>query len=136
MRADEELLIPTRIYVKPIMDIIEQEIINVDGLAHITGGSFTKLSRLSKKVRFNLNQLPNAEGIFKQIQVDGHVETKEMYRTFNMGIGFCVIIPKDSVDPIITIVEKNKMKCMQIGIVDKRGKGEVIAQLDGRNIKL
>ena len=132
----EELLIPTRIYVKPIMEIIGEEIIDVDGLAHITGGSFTKLSRLSKKVRFNLNQLPNAEGICKQIQVDGHVKTKEMYRTFNMGIGFCVIIPKDSVDPIITIVEKNKMKCMQIGIVDKRGKGEVIAQLDGRNIKL
>src|ERR687897_2356964 len=130
----EELLVPTRIYVKPIMEILEGEIIDVDGFAHITGGSFTKLSRLSKKVRFNLNQLPNAEGIFKQIQVDGHVKTKEMYRTFNMGIGFCLIIPKDSVDPIMTIVEKNRMKCMQIGIVDQRGKGEVIAQLDGRNI--
>ena len=132
----EELLVPTRIYVKPIMEIIEEEKIDVDGLAHITGGSFTKLSRLSKKVRFNLNQLPNVEGIFKQIQVDGHVKTKEMYRTFNMGIGFCLIIPKESVDPIMTIVEKNRMKCMQIGIVDKRGKGEVIAQLEGRNIRL
>jgi phosphoribosylformylglycinamidine cyclo-ligase len=132
----EELLVPTRIYVKPIMEILEGEIIDVDGFAHITGGSFTKLSRLSKKVRFNLSQLPNAQGIFKQIQVDGHVKTKEMYKTFNMGIGFCIIIPKNSVDQIMAIVEKHRMKCMQIGIVDQRGKGEVIAQLDGRNVEL
>jgi phosphoribosylformylglycinamidine cyclo-ligase len=132
----EELLVPTRIYVKPIMEILEGEIIDVDGLAHITGGSFTKLSRLSKKVRFNLNQLPNPQGIFKQLQVDGHVKTKEMYKTFNMGIGFCIIIPKNSVDRIMAIVEKHRMKCMQIGMVDQRGKGEVIAQLDGRNVEL
>jgi phosphoribosylformylglycinamidine cyclo-ligase len=118
------------------MEILEGEIIDVDGFAHITGGSFTKLSRLSKKVRFNLSQLPNAQGIFKQIQVDGHVKTKEMYKTFNMGIGFCIIIPKNSVDQIMAIVEKHRMKCMQIGIVDQRGKGEVIAQLDGRNVEL
>ena len=132
----EELLIPTRIYVKPVMEILEGEIIDVNGFAHITGGSFTKLSRLSKKVRFNLNHLPNAEGIFKQIQIDGHVKTKEMYKTFNMGIGFCVIIPKKSVDRLIEIFEKHRMKCMQIGIVDQRGKGEVIARLDGRNEEL
>ena len=132
----EELLIPTRIYVKPIMEILEGQIIDVDGFAHITGGSFSKLSRLSKKVRFNLNQLPNAQGIFKQIQVDGHVKTKEMYKTFNMGIGFCIIVPKNSVDRIMAIVEKHRMKCMQIGIVDQTGKGEVIAHLDGRNVEL
>jgi phosphoribosylformylglycinamidine cyclo-ligase len=125
-----------RIYVRPIMEILEGEIIDVDGFAHITGGSFTKLSRLSKKVRFNLNQLPNAQGIFKQIQVDGHVKIKEMYKTFNMGIGFCVIISKDSVDRTMAIVEKHRMNCMQIGIVDQRGKGEVIAHLDGRNVEL
>jgi phosphoribosylformylglycinamidine cyclo-ligase len=132
----EELLIPTRIYVKPVMEILEGGIIDVNGFAHITGGSFTKLSRLSKRVRFNLNHLPNAEGIFKQIQIDGHVKTKEMYKTFNMGIGFCVIIPKKSVARLIEIFEKHRMKCMQIGIVDQRGKGEVIARLDGRNEEL
>ena len=132
----EELLIPTRIYVKPIMEIIESEIIDIHGFAHITGGSFAKLSRLSKSVRFNLNCLPSAEGIFKLIQKDGPVKNKEMYKTFNMGIGFCVIIPKKSVDQIIEIFEKYQMKCMQIGRVDQRGKGEVIAQLDGKNEEL
>ena len=132
----EELLIPTRIYVKPIMEILESQIIDIHGFAHITGGSFTKLSRLNKSVRFNLNCLPSAEGIFKQIQKDGPVENKEMYRTFNMGIGFCIIIPKNSVDAIIGIFEKHGMKCMQIGRVDQRGKGEVIAHLEGKNEEL
>jgi phosphoribosylformylglycinamidine cyclo-ligase len=132
----EELLIPTRIYVKPVMEILEGENIDVSGFAHITGGSFTKLARLSRKVRFNLNNLPSVEGIFKQIQVDGRVKTKEMYKTFNMGIGFCAIIPKNSVELLIKTFQKHKMKCMQIGIVDKKGKGEVIARLEGRNEEL
>jgi phosphoribosylformylglycinamidine cyclo-ligase len=75
-----------------------------------------------------------AHGIFKQIQIDGHIETKEMYKTFNMGIGFCVILPKDSVDRAISIFEKYRMRCSQIGIVDeKRGKKDVVAKLDGKN---
>jgi phosphoribosylformylglycinamidine cyclo-ligase len=131
----EEMLTPTRIYVKPVMEILEQKHISVHGFAHITGGSFTKLPRLNNKVRYNLDNLPTAHGIFKQIQIDGHIETKEMYRTFNMGIGFCIILPKDSVDRAISIFEKYRMRCSQIGIVDKkRGKKkDVIAKLDGKN---
>jgi phosphoribosylformylglycinamidine cyclo-ligase len=132
----EELLIPTRIYVKPVMEILEEGNIGINGFAHITGGSFTKLSRLNRKVRFNLNNLPRAKGIFKQIQLDGHVKIKEMYKTFNMGIGFCAIIPKNSTDILIKIFQKHKMNCMQIGIVDQKGNGEVIAQLNGRNEEL
>ena len=130
----EEMLTPTRIYVKPVMEILKQKHISVHGFAHITGGSFTKLPRLNKKVRYNLDNLPVAHGIFKQIQIDGHIETKEMYKTFNMGIGFSVILPKDSVDRAISIFEKYRMRCSQIGIVDeKRGKKDVVAKLDGKN---
>jgi phosphoribosylformylglycinamidine cyclo-ligase len=132
----EELLIPTRIYVKPVMEILERQTIDVSGFAHITGGSFTKLSRLSRTVRFNLNHLPIAKGIFKQIQLDGRVNSKEMYKTFNMGIGFCVVMRKNSLDRVIRIFERHKMKCRQIGTVDQRGKGEVIARLEGRNEEL
>lgn len=132
----EELLIPTRIYVKPVMEILQGENIEVNGFANITGGSFTKLSRLSSKVRFNLNHLPSSEGIFKQIQLDGHVNTKEMYKTFNMGIGFCAIVPQHSIDTLIRIFHKHKMNSIQIGTVDQKGKGEVIARLDGRNQEL
>ncbi|MFL6362783.1 MAG: phosphoribosylformylglycinamidine cyclo-ligase [Nitrososphaeraceae archaeon] len=131
----EELLVPTAIYVKPVMDILKQKHISVHGFAHITGGSFTKLTRLNKKVDYKLDNLPATHGIFKQIQVDGHIEAKEMYRTFNMGIGFCIILPKHSIDPVISIFEKYNMACSQIGIItDKKNRnGRVIAKIDGKN---
>ena len=131
----EELLVPTIVYKKPVMDILKQKHISIHGLAHITGGSFTKLTRLNTKVDYKLDKLPDSHGIFKQIQVDGHVETKEMYRTFNMGIGFCIILPKHYVDPVISIFEKYNMTCRQIGIISDKKKhrhGSVIAKIDGK----
>ncbi|NAL76809.1 AIR synthase-related protein [Nitrososphaera sp. AFS] len=59
-----------------------------------------------------------------------------MYRTFNMGIGFCVIVPPGSVDCIIRIFGKHNMKCLVIGSVDNNGRGEVVAKLDNRNVLL
>ena len=78
-----------------------------------------------------LNSLPSVQGIFKQIQVDGRVDIKEMYRTFNMGIGFCVIVPKNSVDNVSSIFEKYRMRCMQIGTVDN-GRGNVVVRSNGK----
>ena len=130
----EELLIPTRLYVKPIVEILEHFHDNpVHGLAHITGGSFTKLSRLNKKVTYILNKLPTTEGIFRQIQTDGRLDAAEMYRTFNMGIGFCVILPRGSMENAVRIFEKHKTTCIQIGRVDGNGKGNVVAKLGNRN---
>ncbi len=126
----EELLIPTRIYVRPVMEILKKKI-RVCGLANITGGSFTKLARLNTKVRYDLDDLPASTGVFKQIQVDGKIDTKEMYRTFNMGIGFCVIAPKASADDIVSIFAKYKMTCKTIGRIEK-GRGEVVARIDGK----
>lgn len=133
----EELLIPTRLYTKPVTEILKNiDNILVHGLAHITGGSFTKLSRLSKSVNYVLDKLPSAKGIFKQIQIDGRVDHAEMYRTFNMGIGFCVIVPQDSVDCVIRIFDRYNMRCIIIGKVDNHGRGDVIAKLDNRNVVL
>jgi phosphoribosylformylglycinamidine cyclo-ligase len=126
----EELLVPTRIYVKPVMEILKKKIA-VHGLANITGGSFTKLPRLNTKVRYDLDSLPAPTGIFKQIQVDGEIDIKEMYRTFNMGIGFCVIAPRASADDIIGIFAKYKMRCKAVGSIEK-GRGEVVATIDGK----
>ncbi|HUG96374.1 MAG TPA: phosphoribosylformylglycinamidine cyclo-ligase, partial [Nitrososphaera sp.] len=106
----EELLIPTRIYVRPVMEILKKKI-KVHGLANITGGSFTKLPRLNAKVRYDLDGVPAPTGIFRQIQVDGGIDGKEMYRTFNMGIGFCVIAPKASADDIVSVFAKYRMCC-------------------------
>jgi phosphoribosylformylglycinamidine cyclo-ligase len=133
-KIGEELLIPTRIYVKPVMEILKRKQISVHGLAHITGGSFTKLARLNSKVRYNLDNLPKICGIFKQIQIDGHIRIKEMYRTFNMGIGFCVILPKYFAEEVIDTFTKYRMECRQIGVVDQKNRDEkIVAKIDGRN---
>ncbi|HET8856514.1 MAG TPA: phosphoribosylformylglycinamidine cyclo-ligase [Nitrososphaeraceae archaeon] len=132
----EELLIPTKIYVQPIMELIRDRKVTVHGLAHITGGSFTKLKRLNNKVRYNLYNLLPPFGIFKQIQKDGNIDVKEMYRTFNMGIGFCIILPKANVDKTISIIEKNKIKVYQIGEVDSKGNGNVIGKIGNKKYRL
>lgn len=132
----EELLIPTKIYVQPVMELIKDRKVTVHGLAHITGGSFTKLKRLNNKVRYNLSNLFPPFGIFKQIQKDGNIDFKEMYRTFNMGIGFCIILPKANVDKTISIIEKYKIKVYQIGEVDSKGNGNVIGKVGNKKYRL
>jgi phosphoribosylformylglycinamidine cyclo-ligase len=131
----EELLTPTRIYVRPIMELLKDRKITIHALAHITGGSFTKLKRLNNRVRYNLFDLSPPQGIFKQIQKDGRIDLKEMYRTFNMGIGLCIILPKANVDKTISIIEKYNMKVRQIGQVDSKGNGNVIGKVENKKYK-
>lgn len=128
----EELLTPTRIYVQPIMKLLKERKITIHGIAHITGGSFTKLKRLNNRIRYNLFNLSPPQGIFKQIQKDGRIGLKEMYKTFNMGIGLCIILPKANVDKTISIIEKYKMKVSQIGEVDSKGNGNVIGKVENK----
>jgi phosphoribosylformylglycinamidine cyclo-ligase len=120
----EELLMPTRIYVKPILDLLHTERTSIHGLAHITGGSFSKLSRLNNKIDFNLNNVAQPTGIFKLIQKTGRISYVEMYSTFNMGIGFCIIVSRTAMDKIESVLKKHKLKHRQIGHVT-RGHGRV-----------
>jgi len=112
------LLTPTEIYVKPVLEIIQK--CNVHGLAHITGGSFTKLLRL-KKIGYDLDSLPRPPAIMQLIEEQG-VKRLEMYKTFNMGIGLCVIAPKNEAAHIKSIFKKHKLACQQIGnVINKKG---------------
>ena len=112
------LLAPTEIYVKPVLQAIRE--CNIHGLAHITGGSFTKLLRL-KKTGFLLDSLPVPPLIFQIIENQG-VARKEMYKTFNMGIGFCLIAPKEEEVRISQIFKKHGFHNRQIGrIIEKNG---------------
>jgi phosphoribosylformylglycinamidine cyclo-ligase len=130
----EELLIPTRIYVKPVMELLKK-VLSVHGLAHITGGSFTKLPRLNAGVRYVLDDLPAPTGIFRQIQTDGRIDLAEMYRTFNMGIGFCVVCPRSAADDVIGLFAKHRIGSKLVGKIE-RGKGEVIANISGKRQQL
>ena len=118
----EELLIPTRIYVRPVLEALER--CEVHGLAHITGGAFSKLARLLVKPKrgFLLDNLPEPLPIFQFIQREGSISKREMYRTFNMGIGFCICAPRAEEDRIIKIFMKYGFGVKTIGkIVGKPG---------------
>ena len=112
------LLTPTQVYVKPVLSVLEK--CKVHGMAHITGGSFTKLLRL-KKTGYLLDQMPTPLPIFQIIENEG-VSRQEMYKTFNMGIGFCVIVPKNEEDQINSTFKKFGMKSKRVGkIIAKKG---------------
>lgn len=112
------LLTPTEIYVKPVLEMVQK--CKIHGFAHITGGSFTKLLRL-KKIGYQITSLPKIPPIMSLIEEQG-VPTNEMYRTFNMGVGFCVIVPREEASNIITIFRKHKISSQEIGqIVPEMG---------------
>lgn len=93
----EELLRPTDIYVRPVMDLLKRQRVPLRALVHITGDGFLNLPRIKAAVGFRLDALPEPPPIFRLIQERGRVPEPEMYRVFNMGIGFCLIVPDDAV---------------------------------------
>jgi len=106
------LLTPTKIYVKEAMKLIEEY--EVHGLCHITGGGYLNLLRLTE-YGFHLDNLPEPQMIFKKIQELGKVSAEEMYKTFNMGIGFAAVVADDDTQSIC-----EKFGCQRIGQVVKQ----------------
>ncbi len=133
----KELLKPTTIYSKTILKLIDEfDTSIIHGLSHITGGAFTKLKRLNSNVNYVLDDLPQIDGIFKQIMNDGKIDVKEMYKTFNMGIGFCIIVSKDKADEIIEVINKDKLKCQVIGKTNSNGKGITLININNNVVKI
>jgi phosphoribosylformylglycinamidine cyclo-ligase len=91
----EELLSPTRIYVKPVLYLLEKY--RILGIAHITGGGLLEnIPRILPEgvaVRINQKSWPKPP-IFSLIQKEGKISDEEMYRTFNMGIGMVLVVDK------------------------------------------
>jgi len=98
----EWLLEPTRIYVNPVLELIES--VEVHGLAHITGGGLLNLKRLTN-YGFSL-QMPPIEGIFKLIHENG-VPLEEMFRVFNMGVGFVAVVLAEEKDEALEILNRH-----------------------------
>ncbi|MHC1610849.1 MAG: phosphoribosylformylglycinamidine cyclo-ligase [Candidatus Methanospirareceae archaeon] len=86
----EELLTPTRIYTE-ILELLKH--CEVHGMAHITGSGFLKLSRITD-LGFDIYNPIEPNEIFTFLQEEGNITDEEMYRTFNMGMGFAVVIPR------------------------------------------
>lgn len=121
----EEVLEPTKLYVKQILPLVEAGY--VKGMAHITGGSFyDNIPRILPKgmaVTINSNAWPVLP-IFNLLQRWGNVEPKEMYHTFNMGIGMVLVVKPEVVESIVALLHEQGEVVYSIGIVTE-GDGEV-----------
>jgi len=115
----EVLLTPTKIYVKEIVELLKE--IKPHGIAHITGGGLRNLKRLNKNVKFLINNPLNPQDIFRFLQKQGNVEDKEMYQTFNMGMGLAVITSEEDSVKTINLLKKHTKS--EVKIVGKITKG-------------
>jgi len=112
----EELLIPTKIYVKPILELLEK--IPVCSLCHITGGGFYEnLPRafgenVGALVQKNTIEIPP---IFNLIAATGNIPERDMFNTYNMGVGMCVITPAENADETLRILCAGGEKAAIIG---------------------
>lgn len=120
----EILLTPTKIYVKPILKLLKK--IKVKGISHITGGGFYENiprcipNGLCAEIEKNkIKILP----IFKYIQKIGNIEDRDMFNTFNMGVGMCIIVSKKDAEKTIEILNSCKEDAYIIGkIIENKEK--------------
>ena len=126
----EELLVPTRIYVKTILDLLED--FPIHGIAHITGGGFTdNLPRVFPRgckavIQKGTWRIPP---VFRILQEMGKIEEKEMYRTFNNGIGMVLVVPEKGLDKILDRLLALKEKPYWIGEISRASGNESPVQI-------
>jgi phosphoribosylformylglycinamidine cyclo-ligase len=135
----EALLEPTRIYVQPVMEMLDAEI-DLKAMIHITSGGFCNLNRVaSDNIRFVIDTLQPVPEIFNIIQDRGGVSEAEMFEVFNMGTGFCLIVEgTKEVEAITEICKKHDLPCQVIGQVEASQGKEVslpTKQLTGKGSK-
>ena len=132
-RMSDELLKPTRIYVKPVLALLRENEKTrkrdnvIKGIAHITGGAF--YDKIARILPANINVRIDKSSwvvpkIFRLIQNKGNIEDKEMYHTFNMGVGMVLIVEPNSAKAVIAKLAQFKLKSWIIGEII-RGKKEV-----------
>ena len=112
----ERLLAPTRIYVKPLLQLIEQ--VNVHAMAHITGGGL--LENLPRVMPDNTqaeidSSKWNRPAVFDWLQEQGNVAAHEMYRTFNCGIGMVLVVAAQDTAKTLDILQQQQLDAWQIG---------------------
>ncbi|MBW7573693.1 phosphoribosylformylglycinamidine cyclo-ligase [Caproiciproducens faecalis] len=104
----EELLTPTKIYVKPVLALMEK--VGIKAISHITGGGFfeniPRMLKPNTTAKIELASLPKLP-VFSMMQRQGNIPDREMYNTFNMGIGMCMVVPKDQANT--AVAELNSM---------------------------
>jgi phosphoribosylformylglycinamidine cyclo-ligase (EC 6.3.3.1) len=123
----EELLKPTRIYVRDVLELIEE--VEIKGVAHITGGGF--YDNIPRILPDGLGAIIRkgtwpVQPIFYFIGDAGEIEEREMFRTFNMGIGLILITSPESADKVLTVLDNMRKKAYIIGNIVRREGVEIV----------
>ncbi len=121
-----ELLTPTKIYVRDIMELLKRGDCKVHGMAHITGGGLLNILRVKDR-KYVIEYPMKPPWIFNEIKERGNVSIEEMYRTFNMGMGFTVIAPDECESEIKRIIKDAR----EVGHVES-GHGVVVPEFNLR----
>ncbi len=121
----EELLKPTMIYVKAFKALKDSGV-TVKGMAHITGGGIT--GNLPRIFPENISAVINKNSwtipyIFRYLQELGGIPEDEAFRTFNMGIGYIIIVPEAEGDRALSVLEEAQYRAFKIGVIEKGNKG-------------
>jgi phosphoribosylformylglycinamidine cyclo-ligase len=124
-RLDGAMLQPTRVYVKAA-EAIWRAGVTPHGLAHISGGGLLNLARLSADVSYELDALPAPPPLFDLIAERGQIDAATMYATFNMGIGFCVVVAKSDQPVVMSALKDAGEEPIRIGWVTARN-GRTVA---------
>ena len=123
----ETLLTPTKIYVKPLLQLFEQ--VKVKGVAHITGGGFYEnIPRALKKgltAKIEEKALPTLP-IFDLLQKTGDIPRRDMFNTFNMGTGLCLVISKEEANQAVEILNHCGEKAQVVGELVEGDDGVVL----------
>ncbi|GAA63864.1 phosphoribosylformylglycinamidine cyclo-ligase [Pseudoalteromonas sp. BSi20311] len=128
----EHLLEPTRIYVKPLLELFKQ--VDVHALSHITGGGFWEniprvLPESAKAVvKGDSWQWPS---VFSWLQENGNITTHEMYRTFNCGVGMVLVVPADQLENSLNILKDLGENAWHLGEIQDAVAGEEQVEIVG-----
>jgi phosphoribosylformylglycinamidine cyclo-ligase len=112
----DALLEPTVIYVRAVLELLRSEV-DVRGLAHITGGGVLNLLRLQAEVGFEIDRPLPVPPVFGLVQELGAVPDAEMWEVFNMGCGFCAVVPAAQTNAAVELLARRHPGSARIGWV-------------------
>jgi len=128
----DALMVPTRIYVKPVLQLIKT--LPVHALSHITGGGL--LENIPRVLPGNAKAIVDTNAwalppVFQWLQKAGNVTSHEMYRTFNCGIGMVIVVPAERADEAIEQLQNAGEQALRIGYISEASATDERVQLDG-----
>ena len=126
----EELLRPTCIYVRVAMELLRSGA-RVKALINITGDGLLNLTRVRTRTGYVIDYLPEPDPVFRVIQEGGGISDEEMFLTFNMGIGFCVVAAPDEAGHVGAIAQECGLDSFPLGRAASHLDGKVVVEPKG-----